>query len=566
MPALDLSSLESMVPLRAAEPTPPPRLYPNKRRLLEVLKRLIEIRGEGMSLYRPLPIGAEFHACRAKITLLEGSNRSGKTEANCAELVRALTGCDPFGKYPKRNGVALVVGLKEDNVAMLWRKMAEPGSFKVVRDERTRSWRAVRPDPFDPLHLDPYDLAYQEQWKDAPPLLAPRFLPKHSIAWSDFGKGVPRTIKIPSTGWRMEMRPSGSRPDQGDHYNFVLNDEEMERPDWYYEEVRGLVGLSERADHTPRLIWSATSQVANPEFAELREKALANVKGFARFVFLIKDNPYVPDAEKAAFLSSLPEHEIETRYHGIPAISRRRIYGSYDPLGIHGCEPFEVPLNWARYAIVDPGTGKCATLLVAVDPNEKHVWVYEGFVLQNASATEWAYTLSERLGGCQLEAVYMDERAGKQTSFNASETTAQRFASALDAADIQPCSFGPMAGFFPGTADVKTRTLALRSLMVPRTTGAFVGLPTLQVAKGCCPELDKQIKSAISDRKDPEKRAKIEGHDCDLLDCCEYTAGADIRYREPTEIVKQALSPAVADFLQLQRKHRPNNSPCASLG
>ena len=546
-----------MLPMRVCEPAPLPALQPSKRRLQEVLARLVAFRQEGLALYRALPEGEAFHACREKFVIVEGSNRSTKTTAGCAELARALTGSDPYDKYIPRGGVALLVGLKEDNIAMLWRKIAEPGAFKVIPDEHTRLLRAVRPDPNDPTRLDEYDLAYQEKWLDAPPLLPPRLVnPDKDVAWNDRAKGVPRTVKVPSTGWRLEMRPSGSRPDQGDHYNYVQNDEEMERSDWYMEEIRGLTGLSETPKHTPRLVWTATSQVANPAFAELREKALAQVPGFARFVFLIKDNPYVPEAEKKAFFDALPENERDCRYHGIPAISGRRIYGTYDPSGIHGCEPFEIPADWARYAIVDPGTGFCATLLVAIDPDEEHAWVYGGFVLNNAAATQWAYALQEREKGFAFEAIVMDERAGKQKSFNAAESTAERFANALATAGIQPRTTGSMFGFFPGTSDVKTRTIALREWMTIRPEGPHKGTPVLQVMKGVLPELDKQIKSAISDRKDPEKRAKYDGLMCDLLDDLEYAAAAKLRYYEPTPIDQLSdISPAVLDFHKWQKKH-----------
>jgi hypothetical protein len=556
-----------MNPLRGV-PSRPVTVKQNKRRLAVVLARLTALRSEGLALYRALPVGEAAHASTAKFKVCEGSNRSTKTTWGVAELARALCACDPYDKYVKRNGVAMVVGLKQDNIAMLWRKLAYPGAFKIVRDEHTKLLRAVRPDPNDPLHIDPYDLSYQEKWQDAPPLLPPRLCdPKTDVAWDDAGKGVPRTVRVPSTGWRMEMRPSGSRPDQGDHFNVVLNDEEMDRPDWYYEEVRGLTGLSEIPKHTPRLIWTATSQVANPEFAEMREKALADVPGFARFVFLIKDNPYVPDEEKAAFYAALPEYERETRYHGIPAVAQRRIYGTYDPMGIHGCEPFEVPTNWTRYAIVDPSTAVCATLLIAIDPDEKHAWIYGGFVLNKAEAVEWAYKLKDVEGGVRFEAVYMDERAGNQKSFNAAETTAQRFAEAIEQAEVSPRSSGPMAGFFPGTADVKTRTIALRGWLAPRAGNSpFSGLPFMQIMRGVLPELDKQIKDANSDRKDPEKRAKIEQHPCDLLDDLEYAAAARLHYHEPEKLVENKLSPAVEDFRRLEKKRRNTFQPCMSLG
>ena len=528
--------------------------------IINTLQRLAALQMEGLALYLALPESQLFHESRAKYCLAEGSNRSSKTLTACVELCRALTGTDPYDKYVRTSGVAMVVGLKEDNIAMLWRKMRQPGAFKIIRDEHTNLWRAVRPDPNDPLHLDPYDLAYVEKWKDSPPLLPERLIPKSAIAWDAASKGIPRRVNVPGTGWRMEMRPSGSRPDQGDHYNVVLNDEEMDSGAWYSEQVRGLVGLHEPPQHTPRMIWSATSQVANPAFAELREKAIAGVNGYGRFVFLVDNNPYVSDEEKRAMYEAIPEHERATRYYGIPATSQRVIYGTYEPMGIHGCDPFELPPDWTRYAIVDPGTGTCATLLGAIDPEERHVWIYGGFTLHRAEHGEWARELKRREDGVRFEAIIMDSRAGEQRSFNAAASTAQQFAKAMREVDLFPRVTGPMGGFIPGNPDVKARTMALRNCLALRPLGSpFAGTPKLQVMKGRVPRLDKEIKGALSDLKDPEKRAKMDNQSCDSLDDLEYFVSYDPHYHEPESSVHDHEDEIVQRFEEKQRQRRERN-------
>jgi hypothetical protein len=427
--------------------------------------------------------------------------------------------------------------------------------------------RAVRPDPNDPRHLDPYDLAYREKWKDSEPLIPPRFLPPHSVAWSNYAKGVPRTVHIPATGWRLELRPSGSPPDQGDHYNVAVNDEEMERPDWYYEQVRGLVGMAhEGGEYPPRLIWDGTAQVHNPEFANLREKALANAPGFASFFFLIDNNPYVPDEEKAAFLSALPEGEAETRYYGIPSHSQVAAYPAYDPNGIHGCEPFDIPTDWTRYAVIDPGTGRCGLLLLAVDPDEEHVWVYAARVFRNSTARRVAQTLKELEGEIRFEAFYIDSRAGSQHSLNAEESTAARFADAFRQVGLKARIPGSMQGFSRGNPNVEARTLALRAWLEPRLSGPFQGTPVLQVMRGVSPALDRQIQAARCDPDNPQKRAK-EG-DCDLLDTLEYAAAGHLCYHEPEPSNYVPIPYALQEFRRQTRNETPRSrmAACGCLG
>ena len=515
-----------------------------------LIRKLLALRAEGLALYRPLPEGEAFHACGAKWRLAEGSNRSTKTTSGAGELARAACGCDPYDKYPKHNGVALVVGLKQDNIAMIWRKVGHQGAFKIIKDEHTKLWRAVRPDPNDPLHLDPYDMAYREKWRDAPPLIPPRMIA--AIAYDDKAKGVPRTVTL-TTGWRLEFRPSGSRPDQGDHYNLVWNDEEMENVQWYYEEARGLTGLDESPKHTPKGIWTATSQVANHEFAELRDRAEKGSEQVKRFIFLIDNNPYVPDQEKLAFLESLPEDERQTRYYGKPALFGRRVYPMYSPMGVHGCDPFEIPSTWARYFIVDPSFQHCATLFIAIDPDEQHAFVYDGFDLRNSDAATWAAEVVRRQGAICFEAAVMDQRMGRQHPAGAGLNVAEQFFAAFVSAGGKVRTLGPLAGFFPGSDDVPAREEALRSWMAIRGEGPFSGTPKIQVMRGRAPvELDKQIRMAHYDIKKPDKRAEMID---DLLDCLEYAAAFNPSYHEPEPLVVDR-EPTPAEMLRDKRRRQ----------
>jgi hypothetical protein len=524
-----------------------------------VIRKLLALRAEGLALYRPLPEGEAFHESNGKWRLAEGSNRSTKSTCGAGELARAACGCDPFDKYPKRNGVALIVGLKQDNIAMIWRKVGCQGAFKIIKDEHTKLWRAVRPDPSDPLHLDPYDLAYRDQWKDAPPLIPPRMIA--SIAYDDKAKGVPRTVTL-TTGWRLEFRPSGSRPDQGDHYNLVWNDEEMENVQWYYEEVRGLTGLDESPKHTPKGIWTATSQVANHEFAELRDKAQKGSDQVKRFEFLIDNNPYVPDEEKRAFFESLPEDERQTRYFGKPALFGRRVYPMYSPMGVHGCDPFDIPDTWARYIVTDPSYQHCATLFIAVDPNEQHTWIYDGFDLSNGDATTWASEVKRRQAGYRFEAAVFDQRMGKQHPAFGGPNVAEQFFAKLQEAEVELRTIGPLYGFFPGSDDVPAREEALRDWMQIRGSGPFSGTPKLQVMRGRSPaELDKQIRMAHYDIKKPGKRAELTD---DLLDCLEYAAAFNPTYHEPELIPVKSVEPTAAEMLRAKRHRQAQRGTASS--
>ena len=527
--------------------------------VVPVIKRLLRLRMEGLRLYQALPEAERFHAATAKWRLLEGGNRSGKTEAGAAELSRAVCGCDPYNKYPKTNGVALVVGLKEDNVAMIWAKVSEPGSFKIIPDEMTKLYRAVRPDPNNPLEIDPYDLAYRERWRDAPPLIPARMLAGNP-AMDNAARNIPRTVNL-VTGWRIEFRPSGSRPDQGDHYNLVWNDEEMEKEAWYTEEVRGLTGLAEIPEHTPRGFWTATSQVANPAVRSLRTRAKDGDDDVARFSMIVDQNPYVSAKERQVLYNSfLTEEDRQTRYYGVPAEMLRHIYPTYDPMGIHGCDPFEIDNSlWARFVVIDPSTQRCAILFGAVDPDEKYVWIYDVIDLRRATREQVAQEIRAHQGSHKFEAIVFDCRAGDQKSFNASRTVAAKFWAALEEAGVETRIHGPHYGFIPSMADVEARTMALQSMLAIRDSGPFRGTSRLQVMRGKLPPaFDKEIREARTefDPKRSHKRVKAQ---CDMLDCLEYFAAYDPHYAVPELVDKQREPTPIEKFLAKKRNRRNPN-------
>jgi len=506
-------------------------VLPKSRRVAELAARIAELKAEGLALFRPLPAMAGFHECRTKWRIIDGSNRSSKTLSGCVEDARAWCGCDPFDKYPRASGKSLVVTLDRDNIGMLWRKLRDPGEFKCIRDEKTGVLRAVRPDPNDPSRLDPYDLAYCEKWVDSPPLIPDRMLPRGSITWEISGV-VPRTVKF-ATGWRVLFRSSGgaAKPPQGDNYDHGHIDEQIGGQDFFNELSRGLVQIAYSPRHIPRAYWTATSQVVDPNLLDLRDRADQGAKDVTAFKALIAENPFIPEEEKRAFWDSLSEEEREVRYLGHYAIHGRRVYGEYHPNGIHGCEPFAIPNDWCVYVVLDPGTQHCATLLAAVDPEEKHVWVYDGFDIAQRDATLWAETLAQHLQGRRPYALICDQQMGRQHTVGDSITVAQKYFEPLEMHGVVPETLGPLAGFFPGSNDVAAREQSLLGWLKVRGYGFGAGTPRLQVVKGCSPKLDKQMSRAAYDDKNPNQRSKRIAQD--LVVCLEYLAAFDPGYHAP---------------------------------
>jgi len=541
------AAIAKMEVAEAPGPSPEATAEAARLRRRAVLNKALARYTEGLRMYRPLPHLTEVHSCTSKWRVIDGSNRSSKTMTGAAEACRAWLGFDPFDKYPRRGGNSLVVGLQLGHIAMIWRKCAEPNAFKIIPDEHTGLPRPVRPDPNDFSKLDPYDLAYCEKWRDAAPLIPSRMIA--SLAWEDRAKGVPRFVRF-TTGWKALFRSSDSKAPQGDHYHFVWFDEEIINAGFITEAMRGLVALDEPPHHRPKGMWTATAQTTNPELLEMREQAQAGSEHVAVFQALIKDNPYVPEEEKQAFHDSLSEDDRKVRYYGEYAIMGRRCYPTFDPGSVHGYDSFEIPPTWCRYIGLDPATQHCGTIFLAVDPEEKHVWIYDGFDLRNSDSVAWAHRIADRRE--DFEAVVCDSRMGRSRMGGATRTVAHQYAEALGQAGVKLRQYGPMGGFFEGTPDIPAREEALRGWMALRRDGPFAGTSRLKVARGMLPELEKQIRHAHMDRRAEEKRAKL---DHDMLEALEYLAGFGPRYHEPPQ-AKETYDDQVYRHFQEHRRRQ----------
>ena len=523
--------------------------------------RLLRIRTEGLRLYEPLPLAERFHACNAIWRLVGESNRAGKSLACYVEDARALTGQDPYDKFPKYNGYALFVGLKSDHIAQMYRGMFREGLFKIIKDEHTKLWRAVRYDRDKPNQLQEYDEAYRETWKDAPPLIPPRMIPKHGIDW-ETTQEIPRRIRL-DNGWRSLWISALGSPEQGTHINLAHFDEEMPNPEFYKEVHRGLMRSYETKKQRPKATWSATSQIANVELADLRDKANADPESdfVQRFTFLVENNPYFAAEDRQFFKDGLSEEDQLTRYHGIPASQVRRIYPTYNPMGDaengtgHGCEPFPIdPNEYTRYIFLDPSISHCATLLVAIDKLEQYFTIYDGFDIQGATARMWASEIKQRENGVKFECCFIDSRMGKEGLAGREKTTvAEEYYKAIKEFGIQLRQFGPFNGFFPACDDREARIAALISAMEIRGSKPFEGTCRLRIMRGVVPELDKQVRRAQTDPKNPKKWLKNPKIPADFLEDLEYAAAAQLSYVEPEKLTVEK-EPTVYDrFIEKQK-------------
>ena len=538
---------EPVVPVR------PQRYDPRKAKLAKVRALIRKRRMEGIQLIKTLPHLVDFHKCLTRWAIIWGSNRSSKTETCAIEFCRAVLGCDPYDKYPRKGGNALVVAKDLDDVARIWRTCSEPGAFEVVKS--VHGWRAVRPDPNDPSRIDPDDEARRDKWQPGPPLIPERMI-KH-IAWENPRKKIPRYVEF-TTGWRVLFRSSISIAPQGDKYNLVWLDEQMQNPLFYQEANRGLVGFGGK--YSPKGIWSATSQTTNLQLYKLYQASKGESSYITPFKATVDQNCYIPPDEKLIFYDSMEsDAERRIRYYGEFALIAQSIYKHYDPMGVHGCDPFLIKPNWCRVVVLDPSWRHCASLFFAIDPDDAHVYVYDGFDLPNGDARGWAEEIKSRQGDMKFYGFVIDQQMGKQHETGPGETVAAQYFAALKEIGIEPQVFGPLSGFFPGSRDIEGRTKSLLGWMSLRGTGTLSGTSRLQVMRGVVPKLDDQIHLAHTRTDRPDKRATGKLVEEDLLQTLEYGAAFDPHYYPPEPVeAGSAGERSVADLLEEKRERRRN--------
>lgn len=152
------------------------------------------------------------------------------------EDARAATGQDPYGKYPQRDGVIVLIGYGEDHIGrVMYRYLFEPGAFDVIRDERTGEWRTYRPWAKDKIIHDMLgDLHRADERRPAPPLIPARFV--KNIAWEKRGIRVFKRVDL-TTGWVIHAQNSGGDfgQAQGFQADLVHFDEDVATAGWVNE-------------------------------------------------------------------------------------------------------------------------------------------------------------------------------------------------------------------------------------------------------------------------------------------------------------------------------------------
>lgn len=516
----------------------------------ELAKRKVE----ALRLYEPMPLQQEFHSSRATYRLIRGSNRAGKTLGAAAEVARAVTGQDPYQKYPTRDGMAFLVGKDSKHLGkVMYRKLFRPGAFRVIRDFETGRWRAYRP-------WSTHDTERVVESRPVPPLVPERMLV--DVAWENKKENIPALIRL-SNGWELYFFSSLGKPPQGDPIDLFWLDEEIVDPAWYPE-------LSARVvDRQGRGIWSATPQAGTDQLFELHERCEVErskpdgQRRYEEFVALLEHNRHIDDQSKRDFAADLSEDEARVRVGGEFALLSYKVYPNFSML-VHGHPTMQVPDHWTRYAYIDPGHRVCAVLFGAVPPPQEQdiVLLYQELYIKESNADVFAEAMERACRDQVMQAFLIDYHMAIHTEAGMGRNVMQQYSEALAKRRVRSVSTG--FGFLPAHDDVQAGVMAVNGML--RVRDHEVG-PKLRVMQGRLPMFEweihryhrKRINGVVQEQPDQRK-------DNHLMDCLRYMALHNPPYvhrRQPAANV----SPALQSFrAKLQRRNARDGSGVVNLG
>jgi hypothetical protein len=541
-----------------------------------VLYEVIRRKSESLKLFIPMDEQERFFSCHSGERVALGGNRGGKTTVTCVEIARAVTGQDPYDKYPKESGKCILVGKDLQHCSkVFYEKLFLPGAFKVIRDEVTNEWRSYRPN-------DPADQARSDEARKAPPLIPRRFYDFDKIAWENKKDQIPKTIRL-KNGWTMHFFSSIGSPPQGWDVDIVAFDEEIDHPLWYTEMAARLLDRRQKnflTGHVKsgKFIWSATPQAGTQQLYDLKcrgdELVAAALEpsegmepietpGISIFEFGMLDNPWVGDEAKQEFIDKFRDNqdEVDVRVYGKFALLGTRVYSDFMPKGVHGIDSFPIPEEWTSYAIIDPGRQVCAVLFIAVPPPNSE-WagrkiIYDELYIKRCDAKTFAKTFVKRVNGRPIEYGVIDHRAGRIHEMGSGKTHEEQYSAALKAEHFKFEKGG--TSFVWSSDDVKAGIESVRSAM-----HIVDGKTELVVMREKCKNLLWEMER-YSYRKLPsgvvtDEPIKLNDHACDDL---RYAFMANLKYVKPR---KRKHAPGYTTVYLEQKKARAKHKAKSTGG
>lgn len=517
-------------------------------KIKELQSELRERQLEGLKLYQPTPQQEAMHRCKASEILVIGGNRSGKSLSTFVEDARAVTGQDPYKKYPEKDGILVIIGKDWKHIGLtVYPLLFRPGAFKIIKDEATGEWRAFNPATDE-----------HRRWESRP---APPLIPKRLVKSMSWVLKSAQYIQscVLHTGWTIYFFSSEGDPVQGFSADRVHVDEDINNENWV-PEMQGRI-----VDRRGRFVWSAMPHSTNNALIGLKERAdeqeaLYGEESTIRcFKLRFLDNPFLPEAEKQKSIArwaAIGPDVLRQRAEGDFITDSVLMYPNFD-MSIHGYDRSQlengmVPNEWTRYAIIDPGHSVTAVLFAAVPPDENTVLIYDQLYLRQCNASVFGEEFEKKVRDQHFHAFIIDAHGARIRDIGSGRLPSEQYTEQLASRNVRSQVTG--SSFLAGCDDIPARAEATRVSMHIR---AKTGTPLLRVLHQSCPDLEREMKRyrkkvnyvsgvpVVTDQ--PNTRGE-----CHLVQCLEYLCAYRPKYHKPPP--KQEAEPWWVKWLEKRKK------------
>lgn len=538
---------------------------------VQALKEQAKRECEALRIYEPMPHQDEFHKSNTHSVLMVKGNQVGGTVAGAIELARAVTGQDPYNKYPKKDGVAVCLGYGEKHIGkVFYPYLFKEGAFDMIRDLVTGQWRVYRPWPA----AKGGDLERALEIAPAPPLIPARFLAE-PLAWEKRSERIFSVARF-TTGWELFAFNSAGDPGQAQGFkcNLFWIDEDLATSGWLAEANSRL--LKRRG----LLRWTALPHGKNDDMmtlledGEKQEREPPNRVTTKVIHVTTHENKFIAEEALQDLIQqnkALGEDVYQQRIMGRLSLDSIRMYPTFsrmvhssvrddDPmLALHkvlaerGGEP---PDDWCRYMSTDPGHSVAASIMLAVPPPEQfgdYVVAFDEVYVRSATAETWGEAVNGKCSGRTWRGFIIDEHGGALREIGSGVTPREHYQRQLIKHNLVSEICG--SNFISGCDKVEAREECLRSwLSINRE-----GFPKLFINLARCPTLVweierfKKLTAKVAGRDVPidkgQRRANT--HACEAL---EMLAAHGCEYVKPT--YRPVSHQSYAERLLAQIEHR----------
>lgn len=543
-----------------------------------LLKEFSDRQMEALRLYEPLPFQDAYHKCNLKECILMKGTRVGGSLAGFVEDARAALGCDPYDKYPKKDGNIICLGYGEPHVGrVIHRMLFRPGAFTIIQDLKTKDWRVFRPWGYDDEVAErtgrPGDQGREKESMPAPPLIPTRRI-KGKVAWIKRAHYIFHRVDL-DTGWSIYAANSAGDPKQVQGFDVHLYhiDEDLATCGWYLE-------ASSRTQMVDgKLRWTALPHGENDDLLNLVKRAEDQKEDPNKISVVLRatmyDNPYMSEKSKRELeilWKSAGEDVYRQRALGELSTESTKMYPTFTK-EIHdyrrqprsaACKILkerngQVPDGWCRYMIVDPGHTICGVLFVAVPPPElgDHVYIYDELYIQQATAVMFANQVSIKMQTAgAFQAFIIDAHGGRLTDFGTGLTPREQYSSELAKRNIR--SVETNSEFISGCDHMEGRENALREWLRIREDGTT----KLVVNSDQCPNYIREMESFKKRFINQYGQRVIlnEGNrrtGTHLVECSEYASAHKCPYvKPPKSAVQKSWAERVMEEEKKQRAWR----------